>query len=167
LGLKIHTSCPPKWIRYSAGCRIARITCPIGKWRFVSPLPSPPHPPAFLISYPIPLASPLKRHPLAPNPLHLLLPPPLRSSLNRPSPHRHPLRLLLAHRQRRRRGREDPVPRHRQVNRERLGVHQLAAWGRGRVAPGFVFGSDCPGSSFSFCFPPPFPEKPDGERGNR
>ena len=151
LELKIHTSYPPKWIKYSAGCKIAHITCPIGKWRFVSPF-LPPLPPTIhlFISHPLPSASPLKRNPLLLNPLHLLLPPPLRSSLNRPSPHRHPLRLLLAHRQRRRSGREDPVPRRRQVHRERFGVYELVTWRWGRVAPGFVFGPDCSGSFLPF-----------------
>ena len=49
LGLKIPTSYPQKWIRYSAGCRIARITCPIGKWRFVRPF-LPANPPTYLTS---------------------------------------------------------------------------------------------------------------------
>ena len=103
-----------------------------------------------LISHPLPTASPLKRHPLLLNPLHLLLPPPLRSSLNRPSPHRHPVRVLLAHRQRRGSSREDPVPRRRQVDRERFGVYELVTWRWGRIAPGFVFGSDCSGSFLPF-----------------
>ena len=114
------------------------------------------------ISHPLPIASPLKRHPHLLNPLHLLLPPPLRSSLDRPSSHRHPLRLLLAHRQRRRSGREDPVPRRRQVDRERFGVYELVTERWGCVAPGFVFGSDCPGS-FLPSFPLPRARLMEGE----
>lgn len=133
-------------------------------WQMEVRLSLPSFSPHLLISHPLPIASPLKRHPLLLNPLHLLLPPPLRSSLNRPSPHRHPFRLLLAHRQRRGSGREDPVPRRRQVDRERFGVYELVTECWGYVAPGFVFGSDCPGSFLPFFSSQ---SETDGERENR